>query len=71
MHILPAMEDESKIDWKKLYFELLEEVTALKAEIKELREKLNSNSNNSSKPPSQDPFRKSRSSQPSGKKWSY
>ena len=62
------MEDESKIDWKKLYFELLEEVTALKAEIKELREKLNSNSNNSSKPPSQDPFRKSRSSQPSGKK---
>jgi len=49
------MEDESKIDWKKLYFELLVKVAALEAEIKELREKLSTNSNNSSKPPSQDP----------------
>jgi transposase len=62
------MEDESKIDWKKLYFELLVKVAALEAEIKELREKLSTNSNNSSKPPSQDPFRKSRTGQPSGKK---
>ena len=62
------MEDESKINWKERYFKLLERVEALEAEIKELREKLNTNSNNSSKPPSQDPFRKSRTKQSSGKK---
>ena len=68
MYDLLAMEDETKIDWKERYFKLLEKVEALEAEIKELREKLNTNSNNSSKPPSQDPFRKSRATQPSGKK---
>ena len=40
----------------------------LKARIVELEEKLNTNSNNSSKPPSQDPFRPQRSSEPTGKK---
>jgi transposase len=62
------MEDESKINWKERYFKLLERVEALEAEIKELREKLNTNSNNSSKPPSQDPFRKTSAKQSSGKK---
>jgi hypothetical protein len=41
---------------------------ALKAENRDLREKLNTSSGNSSKPPSQDPFRKTRSNAPSGKK---
>lgn len=35
----------------------LSEIQILKAEIRELKEKLNTNSSNSSKPPSQDPFR--------------
>lgn len=38
------------------------------AEIKELKEKLNTNSSNSSKPPSQDPFRKPRKNKPKGQK---
>src|SRR3989338_5167120 len=76
------MEDDSRIDWKARYFQLLERVTALesrvialeaenlvlKKENHDLREKLNANSGNSSKPPSQDPFRKNRSNKPSGKK---
>lgn len=41
---------------------------ALKAENRDLREKLNTSSGNSSKPPSQDPFRKTHSNTPSGKK---
>ena len=40
---------------------------ALKAEIKELKEKLNTNSSNSSKPPSQDPFRSPRKKTPTGR----
>jgi len=40
---------------------------ALKAEIKVLKEKLNTNSTNSSTPPSQDPFRKKRRKDPTGK----
>lgn len=40
----------------------------LKAKVQELEEKLNTNSSNSSKPPSQDPFRKTRSSSPTGHK---
>jgi len=67
MYILPAMEDE-QIDWKKRYFELLKRVEALEAENKRLRELLDTNSKNSSKPPSQDPFRSKRDSKPSGRK---
>jgi transposase len=62
------MEDESQINWKERYFELLKEVEALRAEIKSLREQLNTNSKNSSKPPSQDPFRPKRDTPPSGRK---
>lgn len=40
----------------------------LRNEIQELREKLNTNSKNSSKPPSQDPYRGKNRSQSSGKK---
>jgi transposase len=47
---------------------LRSENLALKAENRDLREKLNTSSGNSSKPPSQDPFRKTRSNTPSGKK---
>lgn len=61
------MEDESQINWKERYFELLKRFEALEAEVRQLREQLNTNSKNSSKPPSQDPFR-SRSSKPSGRK---
>ena len=53
---------------KERYFELLKRVETLEAENRELREKLNTKSNNSSKPPSQDPFRKTRSNPPSGRK---
>jgi transposase len=41
---------------------------ALKTKIKELEEKLNTNSSNSSKPPSQDPFRAHKKKQPTGRK---
>lgn len=34
------------------------EIQQLKAEVRNLKDKLNTNSSNSSKPPSQDPFRK-------------
>jgi len=67
VYILPAMEDE-QIDWKERYFELLKRVEALEAENKRLRELLDTNSKNSSKPPSQDPFRLKRDSKPSGRK---
>ncbi len=62
------MEDETQIDWKERYFKLLEKVAVLEAEIKRLKELLDTNSKNSSKPPSQDPFRPKRSSDPSGRK---
>lgn len=62
------MENESQINWKERYFELLKRVEALEAENKWLREQLNNNSKNSSKPPSQDPFRPKRKSSPSGRK---
>jgi len=62
------MEDESQINWKERYFELLKEVEALRAEIKSLKEQLNTSSKNSSKPPSQDPFHPKRNSTPSGRK---
>ena len=47
---------------------LTEENKKLGARILDLEEKLNTNSNNSSKAPSQDPFRSFRQSQLSGKK---
>lgn len=76
------MTKESIGYWKKLCLQLskqLQEVcaenTLLKAQLKQfeeelerLKEKLNTNSSNSSKPPSQDPFRKKRDTKPSGKK---
>ena len=40
------MEDESKINWKERYFELLKRVEALEAENKRLRELLTINSKN-------------------------
>ena len=48
--------------------ELRAENTELRAENAELKEKLNTNSSNSSKPPSQDPFRQIRKRKPSGRK---
>jgi transposase len=69
------MEEVSELTWKERYFKLEEEnrqlkatILALTAKILELEEKLNTNSKNSSKPPSQDPFRTKRSSEPSGRK---
>lgn len=62
------MEDESQINWKERYFESLKRIEVLEAEIKRLQEKLDTNSKNSSKPPSQDPFRTKRDSTPSGRK---
>jgi len=62
------MEDDSQINWKERYFELLKRFEALEAEVKSLREQLATNSNNSSKPPSQDPYRQKRDSTPSGRK---
>jgi len=47
--------------------EALAEIQTLKAEIKELKEKLNTNSSNSSKPPSQDPFRAFKTKKPTGR----
>ena len=47
--------------WKKRAAQLEKENQALK-------EKLGANSRNSSKPPSKDPFRRSRSSRPTGRK---
>jgi transposase len=46
----------------------LSEIRILKAEINELKEKLNTNSSNSSKPPSQDPYRGTSKKKPSGRK---
>src|SRR3990167_7535557 len=81
-YTIPPMEDESQINWKERYFKLLERVAVLEARIavleaenlvlktenRDLREKLNTSSGNSSKPPSQDPFRPKRDSKPSGRK---
>ena len=43
-----------------------ERAAQLEKENQALKEKLGTNSRNSSKPPSQDPFRRSRSSRPTG-----
>lgn len=66
------MEEDSNINWKERYYRLEQELGAkikeLEAKIQELLEKLNTNSKNSSKPPSQDPFRVSRKAKSTGKK---
>src|SRR5882762_10656287 len=46
----------------------LTEIKVLEAEIRDLKDRLNTNSSNSSKPPSQDPFRKKRPKHRSGHK---
>lgn len=43
------------------------EIKTLKDKVKELEDKLNTNSSNSSKPPSQDAFRRARKKEPTGK----
>lgn len=48
--------------------DLMKEILQLKVKIKELEDKLNTNSSNSSKPPSQDPFRTRKKNKPSGGK---
>lgn len=62
------MEDGTAHYWRDLYLQLRTEVVLLKTEIQQLKDKLGTNSSNSSTPPSQDPFRKKRDSKPSGKK---
>jgi transposase len=47
---------------------LKDEILQLKEEIKDLKDKHNTNSSNSSKPPSQDPFRKGKKNRSSGRK---
>lgn len=53
---------------RQIIAEQKEQIAALLKENQELKEKLGTNSSNSSKPPSQDPNRKSRRSEPTGKK---
>jgi len=48
--------------------EALLEIHQLKAEVKDLKDKLNTNSSNSSKPPSQDPFRARKINKTNGRK---
>jgi transposase len=47
--------------------QLREEIKLLKEEVKDLRDKINTNSSNSSKPPSQDPFRDRKKNKKSGR----
>ena len=56
------------LDLEKRYLVLEKRCEELISENQMLREKLNTNSKNSSKPPSQDPFKKGRSCKPTGKK---
>jgi len=48
--------------------EALAEIKLLRAEVKDLKDKLNTNSSNSSKPPSQDPYRSTKKKKPTGRK---
>ena len=48
--------------------EAFAEIKTLKAKVKELEEKLNTNSSNSSKAPSQDPFRLRKPKKPTGRR---
>jgi transposase len=52
---------------EKLLMKAFAEIEFLKKRVKELEDKLNTNSSNSSKPPSQDPFRASKKKTPTGK----
>ena len=75
------MKSEETIDWKELYFQLLDKLASFESEaealrqknedleikVKELEEKLNTNSRNSSKPPSRDPFRPKNPKKSSGR----
>ncbi len=68
------MKKISSPDWKQRFlnlekqcFDLEKRCTQLLEENRELKEKLNTNSKNSSKPPSQDPNRRKRPAKPSGK----
>jgi transposase len=67
VYIFLTMEDDSQINWKERYFDLLKRFEALEAEVKRLREQLGTNSKNSSTPPSQDPYRPKKPSNPSGR----
>jgi transposase len=53
---------------RRIIAEQAEQIAALLKENQELKEKLGTNSSNSSTPPSQDPNRKSRRSESTGKK---
>jgi len=48
--------------------EALAEIQLLRAEVKDLKDKLNTNSSNSSKPPSQDPYRSIKKKKSTGRK---
>ncbi len=52
---------------KDLLKHALDRIEFLEKRVKDLEDKLNTNSSNSSKPPSQDPFRASKKKTPTGK----
>jgi transposase len=60
--------EQRYLDLEQRYLDLEQRCAQLSAENQALREKLSTNSNNSSKPPSQDPNRPKRASSPSGKR---
>ena len=60
--------EKQYLDLEKRYLVLEKRCEELISENQMLREKLNTNSKNSSKPPSQDPFKRGRSSKTTGKK---
>jgi len=76
------MQQEIPENWQEIYSQLLEKITSLEEANKKLREenaalrlklqklqdKVNTNSSNSSKLPSQDPFRTKQKNKSSGKK---
>ena len=72
---METLKVQSSVNWEEKFHQLEAMFLALQFEnqklrerIQELEEKLNTNSGNSSKPPSQDPFRSKRSIQPTGRK---
>lgn len=76
------MQEEAPHNWKEIYTQLIERIAFLEEEnaklraenaklvleLQKLQDKINTNSSNSSKPPSQDPFRKKQKKKSSGKK---